>query len=161
MKIVEQHREAAQMPKKVTGEKSYAGIAAEGASKTVKTGVTVTAPKRLADAPKRPADAWVTVTASSRAPKRAYTDVDDYVEPMFQQTGQDEQDEWAAPMDTTTFAGGIDDHDPELLEELDDCQVSSDSAKAESNETKHRPTRIDPAMLRLQKLVQKSEEEKK
>ena len=161
MKFFEQHREASQMPEKVTGEKSYAEIAAEGASKTVNAGVTVTAPKRPADAPKRPADAWVTVTASSRAPKRAYTDVDDYAEPMFQQTGQDEQDEWAAPMDTTTFAGGIGDHDPELLEEPDNCQVSSDSAKAESNETKHTSTRVDPAMLRLQQLVQKSEEEKK
>ena len=122
MKIVEQHREAFQMPQKVTGEKSYAGIAAEGVSKTVKKTMFANTV-----APKRPADAWVTVTASSRAPKRAYTDVDDYAEPMFQQAGQDEQDDWAAPMDTTTFAGGIDDHDPELVE---DCQVSSDSAKA-------------------------------
>ena len=153
MKIFEQHREATQLPKKVTGEKSYAQIAAEGGAKSAKK----TMINNVA-APKRPADAWVTVAAKCRAPKRAYTDVDDYAEPMFQHTGDDDEDEWARPMDTTTFGAGIDEHDPDLVPE---CQVSTDSAKAESDETKHRSTKVDPAMLRLQQLVQKSEEEKK
>ena len=160
MKNFEQHREAAQMPKKVTGEKSYAQIAAEGGPKSNKSTAVAVNTNNKVIAPRRPADAWVTVTASCRAPKRAYTDVDDYAEPMFQQTRQDEQDEWAAPMDTTTFAGGIDESDTEPLEELEDSQVSRGSAKAESNETKHTPTAVDPAMLRLQQLVQQSEKEK-
>ena len=143
---------------KVTGDKSYAQIAAEGGGKNIKnTPVTVSVNNKVI-APRRPADSWVTVAAKCRAPKRAYTDVDDYAEPMFQQTGDDDEDEWARPMDTATFGGGIDDHDLDLVP---DCQVSSDSAKAESHETKHGANRTDPALLRLQQLVQKSEEEKK
>ena len=106
MKIVEQHREASQMLKRATGDKSYAEIAAEGAPTTVEKAAvnnTVT--------PKKPADAWLTIAGKNRGPKIPHHDVEDCVQE------EEEVDDWAAPMDATMFSGesvAINDQGPGL-----------------------------------------------